>query len=343
MTMSDERPVDRYDDNDLTAYVLRLAGPREEPSPERTLRVRQAVLAESRIVAKRRRALRIATGVGAGLALAAAAVLAVRVWSPDAPSLAVPGQAVATVEQVDGVARRLPAGSETALQSLAVDASIHAGDGIATTPGGRLALRLEGGTSVRFDISTRARLLSSDTIELTEGALYVDNPEGSRRVGVRTPLGTVREIGTQFEVRITSSSLRVRVRSGVVNLLWADREASARAGTELTVAAGRLDTRAIPGYDPAWNWTAALAPTIPIDGRPLRAVLEDLCREHGRTLGYTDAALAREASAAMLRGSIEGLSFEDSLTAVLAPSDLSYRLLRNGEVLVTRAAGGRVP
>jgi ferric-dicitrate binding protein FerR (iron transport regulator) len=329
-------------DHDITARVLRLAGAREDANPARAFRVRQAVLAECRLAAKGRRMRRRSVRVAMGLTLAAAVVLAVRIWSPAPSPAASAGDVVATVERLDPGGRRLPAGDESAAHDLTASASIYASDGIATAPDSRLSLRLADGTSLRLDVSSRARLLTAAAIELTAGAVYVDNSQRKQGIEIRTAFGTVQDIGTQFEVRVSRASLRVRVRSGRVTVQQGTRKVLGGPGSELMVAADRVETRDVPAYGPEWAWTATLAPSIGIEGRPLTAVLEELCREHGWTLRYSDPALEREASAALLRGSLEGLTPEDALKAVFTASDFRHRF-QQGEVVVIRAESRNVP
>jgi ferric-dicitrate binding protein FerR (iron transport regulator) len=267
-------------------------------------------------------------------------VVAVRLsTTPDVPA---PGATLATVVVLEGTARLVPEAEPPGpARNLAVATSIRTGDLVETSATGRLGLQLIGGPSLRLDVATRARLRPA-AIELVEGGIYVDNPSGGAGLAVRTPLGTVQDIGTQFEVRVGPSSLRVRVRSGIVALRWSGEEASGSPGAELTVEDGRLIRRESAVHGAAWAWTLGLAPAIAMDGRTLEAVLEDLCREHGWTRRYAEPALRREATTLILNGRLDGLSPEQALDAVFGATDLSYRL-QNGEILISRATGRLVP
>lgn len=304
-------PLTDVDDNDITGRLLRLAGARRDADDERVQRVRQAVLMECRVAARRRRVIRRVVTVGVGLSLAATVALAVRLWKPAASPTAAPGEAIATVVRLEGTARLVTTERDGLVRDLAASATIRAGDSVQTTPDGRLALRLAD-ASIRFDVASRARLVSATVIELTEGALYFDHPGGGAGIEVRTPVGTVRDIGTQFEVRVMPSSLRVRVRSGLVTLRAGNDEVPARPGTELLVVGDRVVGRTVAVYGAEWAWTASIAPSIAIEGRPLGTVLGELCREHGWTLRYAEPSLARAASGAILHGSIAGLSPEET-------------------------------
>jgi ferric-dicitrate binding protein FerR (iron transport regulator) len=314
---------DDEDEEDMSR-LLRLAGPRVDVSGERSARVRRSVHLEWAAQTRQQRIRRRILTAAAVLAAAAAGILAVRLWQPreavDPPST----QTVGTVERIEG---------ET---PIARGGGVRAGDWIETSATARAALRLVDGTSVRFDRGSRARLVAPGAIELAAGALYVDAGVGATGLEVRTPLGTAHDIGTQFEIRLAPSSLRLRVRSGLVELRQGARSLSARPGTELTVTAGDATSRPVSAYGPDWAWAAALAPVFETQGRPLNALLEHLAREHGWTLRFADARLARDASGIILSGSFGGLQPPDALAVALKASGLSHRL-EEGELVVFRA------
>jgi ferric-dicitrate binding protein FerR (iron transport regulator) len=237
-----------------------------------------------------------------------------------------PAGIVAHVERVEG-AFPLPPG-----------APLREREWIETTAPTRAALRLADGTSVRLDAGCRMRLLSVAAIELTHGGLYIDTDRESAGLEVRTAIGTARDIGTQFETRLTGGSLLVRVRTGVVELRRSDgAHVMAPAGTELTVRGNDTTRRSVARDGREWDWAAALAPRFDIEGRSVAAFLEHVSRERGWSLRYADAALARDASGIILHGSVAGLEPEDALAAALATSDLVHRV-SEGELVVSRRA-----
>ncbi len=91
-----------------------------------------------------------------------------------------------------------------------------------TTSVGTLAMTLTSGVHLRLDASSTARLDSATDVVLERGAVYVDSagahptqPDASP-ISIHTPAGLVRDIGTQFEVRLDDAGLRIRVRDGEV-------------------------------------------------------------------------------------------------------------------------------
>jgi hypothetical protein len=323
--------------DEMTVRLLRLAGMRAEVPAERAARVRAAVLSECRTVARARAVRRRVMAAAGVLSAAAAVMIAVRLWFPSAvrPSL---GARLAIVETAQGTGLQVrdTTGALSASR-MQTGAAIREGDRIETDGASRVSVRLTGGASLRFDHATAARLVSARRIELSAGAVYVDSGSASPGLEVRTRLASVRDIGTQFEVRVGERSLRVRVRSGLVEVQRGRDVSSARPGVELTVDSDRVTSRDILAHGPDWEWAARLAPAFAIEGRSLRTFLERWCHEEGWALAYADPALARDASGIILHGSTDGLPPVEALTVVLTTTGLTHRF-EDGQLVVARSA-----
>ncbi len=319
-------------DEEMTARLLRLGGMRPDVPAGRESRVRQAFLDEVRASARARAARRRMTTAAVVLSIAAAAVVVVRLTV--APEVARPAIAIATVEWLEGDSVRRNASS--APLRIALGDSVHAGDRIESGATGRVGVRLTNGALLRFDYGSHAHLSSLNTIALDAGAVYIDSGSESRALEITTSLAIVKDIGTQFEIRLEGSSLRVRVRSGVVEVHRGADVSSARPGTELTVTSSLVTRRAIVPYGQEWAWTSSIGSAFDIEGRSLSAFLEHVCREQGWRLVYTDSKLALEASGIMLRGSTHGLPPSDALAIVMATTGLTHRIT-DGELEVGRA------
>jgi ferric-dicitrate binding protein FerR (iron transport regulator) len=317
-----------------TARLLRVAGARDPVPTDVEQRVRRAVLDEIRALARTRRRRWSVVAAGALLGAAALLVLAVRT-RPSDTALPIPAPAIATTERVEGadVTRRLSANAGRL--TIAVGEALLAGDEIETGRSGRLAFRWTSGASVRLDHGSRVRLVSATALDLSNGAAYIDSGPGSSGVEVRTPLGLVKDVGTQFETRVDSGGLRVRVRSGLVELHRADEIVPGRPGLEVQVGAAGVTTRTVPTFGPDWEWVTGLAPRFDVNGRTLASFLDYMSREQGWTLTYADPRLARDASGIVVHGSVEGLAAVDALSIVLSTSGLSFRL-EAGHLVVSR-------
>lgn len=313
-------------DEEAAVRLLRLAGGRPPVPSDRAARVRAAVHARWRAGTRRRTAFRRGAYVFVCLAGAAVLALAARFYPVDRRATA-PGEEVALVEEVDGTPQLIAnTGAAPARVRLFRDQAVRTGEWIETDPHARVALRFSDGTSVRLDVGSRARALSARAIELAAGAAYVDTGSESGRFEVRTPVGTARDVGTQFEVRLLERTVRLRVRTGVVELSDGGRSVSGRAGTEITFSAGAVSSRPIGVQGSEWEWTTRVSPALDIEGMALSVFLERLAREHGWTLHYADPALESEASDIILHGSIEGLGPREAIEVAIAASSFSHRL-----------------
>lgn len=274
-------------------------------------------------------------------------------------------EAVARIEVLQGAVTARDAGdgsgeTDGSPLELAVDREIPAGaelvTGTAAAVPGRVALRLAGGPSLRFDTGSRVHLVSGSEIELERGAVYVDTRSGDtghtetgdgsdrpRALRVRTPLGVVRDIGTRFEVRLletdggeVAGALRLRVREGRADLSWDATSDSAGAGEELTLHAdGSLDRDRIDVHGPAWDWILRIAPPFEIEGRTLGELLVWVARETGWEVRYGDPALAEEAGTIVLHGSL-GESTPDQAPGVVLPGAGLTARLEEGSLVIER-------
>lgn len=329
--------------DDPVASVLRLAGPRAAVPPDRMRRVRAAVHDQWQQQGRARaRRMAMAWSVSA-VAAAALLLVGVRLAVNPGPAPQSLPAVLATIEVLSGSAHLMsstPLGGEPA--TLQVGDRLREGDGVDTTAGGPAALRLAGGASVRIDRSTRLRLLSDTSLALDQGTIYIDSGArpGDRPLEVRTPLGVARDVGTRFEVRFDGSSLRVRVRDGLVQLAQSRQSHDLGPGDELTLdGEGHIGRRLIAGHAADWAWAAALAPPFDLEGRSVLAFVEWIAGENGWQVRFADPGVERKAQTTTVHGSIRGLTSEDALAAVLLTSGLEHRL-DNGVLEIRQGAGG---
>lgn len=335
MNGADEPRADETGE-DPTVRLLRLAGARPAVPQDRAARVRAAVHGHWRARNRRRAYLR--RGLSA-LVLAAgvtALILIAGRFGEVDHSATPPGELVAVVEQIDGMPQRMSGTADgSAGTRLSRNDAIRTGEWIATGEHARVALRFGDGTSLRLDAGTRVRPVSSNVIELSAGAIYVDSGRESGGFEVRTKLATARDIGTQFEMRLLPRAVRLRVRTGIVELMQGDRSVSGDAGTEITWTGSGAVSRPIAAYGPEWEWAARMGPPLDIEGMTLATFLERISREQGWRLRYADPALARESSSLILHGSVDNLSPRDALDVAIATSNMRHRI-EGGDLLLLR-------
>jgi len=314
--------------------LIEAAGPRPPIPAEDLEAIAEAARSAWRIqVHRHRRAAgaaprrRPAAGWALALAAALAAVLGLGWWwqTVRAPAAAA---AVARVETVSGAVYAQPPLGDPRL--LAVGDELPPGTTL-VTPGGigpsRISLRLAAG-SVRVDDESRLRLISSTALELSGGEVYAATDpvrgEPSPALEVRTPLGTARDVGTQFTVAVlgpAADALRVRVREGAVAVERDGERHRAAAGEELVVARdGRVARREIATHGDPWAWVLDAAP--PFTGRTLADLLAWVQRETGWRVRYEEPGLAVEAEGIVLYGGVGDLRPDEAAQAILPGAGL---------------------
>jgi len=342
---SDERAGTGESAHDPIGNLIQLAGRRTSLPDAAAARVKSHVRAHWRREVSRRRRLPLALAAAAAMLLI---VVAARLWllPPAAPVASPP--APAHVATVSGAAWRSPASGLSRIPAVVLRAGepLAMGDELSTEEGARAALRAASGHSIRLDGRSRIRIQSVRRIELISGAVYLDS--GGAAAGasleVVTTYGVVQEVGTQFEVRLHGSGLRVRVREGSVRLHAAGGELEVAAGSQADLdLQGALRRQAMPAFGAEWAWMEGIAPMMDLKGRTLREFLEWASRERGLRLGFQERAAAEEASRITLSGSIQGLTIEEALAAVLPTCRMSHRVEDDMLVLEAyRDAGGGV-
>jgi hypothetical protein len=298
--------------------------PRDLPPAADEAEIRRALFDEWDAVTSRRAFLRraVAAAAAAAILLATFGALLLRTGSA-------PAAVVASVERVRGDAQ---AGGV----ALTIGAAVPSGVRI-DTHSGQVALRLANGGSLRLASQTRVTFTAADHATLDGGALYFDSENGEAPVEVRTPLGVVRDMGTQFVARLAGERLDIAVREGRVAIERGSSAVDVAAGERVSVTSGaatpRRERSASFGGD--WDWAERLAPPFDIDGRRLIDFLQWVEAQTGRTLEFADPASEQVARDTVLMGSID-LEPLPKLAAVLALTDLGYKL--DGDRIAIRAA-----
>jgi ferric-dicitrate binding protein FerR (iron transport regulator) len=312
--------------DEAIAALVRLAGRRPPVPEDATLRVRTAVHEEWMQTMGRRKRTR---WIGSAAAVAAVAVIAVVLQrTTSTTTTPAPRGVVATVQTIAGGAI---AGDGAARHLLDSGASILAGDSIETA-GSAAASLSWGGATLRLDGGTRVRMASARELDLQRGAVYIasDHPSANGVV-IKTPLGAVHDIGTQFEVRLDGGQMRIRVREGRIDLRQGTASHLASAGVELNADAhGAITQRSIPGNGADWDWVVRAAPPIRLDGRTLADVVNFVTHEQGVKPVWSDAS-ARAAASIRLHGAVP-LNPDEALDSALVASGLTAHI--DGDRLV---------
>ncbi len=291
------------------------------------------------------------TGGQRSLALAALLLLALgAAWWRVRQTVQVPTMpVVAEIARIQGTAWFAAPGSERALPLTETDSqrALIAGSTITTAgvarprgidgaadrhePIGRVAMRLTDGTTVRLDTASQLRLVSETTVELISGALYVDTGTApqSHSIEVRTAFGIARDIGTQFEVRLSADreSMQVKVREGAVRVeQGASSERVDRAESLTMSRDGTVERTTIALSGDEWAWVLRVAPPFAVESPTLSAYLEWLSAETGWQVAFEEEVIAASADTVRIHGGFEHLD-PDQTPEVIVPSlGLGYRI-----------------
>ena len=309
--------ADDDDENELDRSLER-ALQRPALSDEALERVRANVYAEFRQTAgaARRRRTRWIGAVAAALGtVVVGAFLISSYWMPEIVVAQLVSASGGDVLTAEGPARtRVEAGG--VLHPL----------GAWTTRGLALAKLPSGGT-VRMAEGTVVQGVDSHTLALTSGKAYFDFPPASEPFVLRTTIGTIEHVGTQFEAAAGGSETRIRVREGSVRMNTARDAQFVNAGTEVVISnAGAVTRRALPTYGPDWEWVESIAPEFEIENRQLGDFLSWVARETGRRVEFVDDRARDVAGQTLLHGSVHGLAPLAALEQVLSTTSLRYEI-----------------
>lgn len=324
--------ADSPDESDSVATLIRRVGRRTAPPREDYERVlgvsRAAWQSAVRQRVRRRWTLALAASV-AGLAM-----LSGLLYRLDA---ARDGVVVATLSIAEGDVFTGDTAGEKWRWLSEVGVSIASGSRLRTDPEARAALRLDAGASLRVAGGTDLVLQAEGRIELLRGRLYVDSHAGAGGAEIVTRFGTLRDIGTQFEVLATNDGVRVRTREGIVEWSRDGRDEVLRChpSEELRIdLRGHVERGRIAPYDPAWAWAERLAEPPRESSLPLLRFLEWVARETGRRLAYDTPEVRARVGRVILHGNTPDLEPVRALEVALATTDIDFALLDDGTILL---------
>jgi ferric-dicitrate binding protein FerR (iron transport regulator) len=323
--MSDKQDVQGSNDEATIAGLLRAAGPRPMPSREAMSTARAAVEAEWRNVTapRARPATPARRYTGWAAAAASVAVASVALWMVRS-NVESPPATVASLVRIEGEIQQ--ESSDGRWTSLAANDSIREGAQLRTTAAGRAALELSSGVELRLDRATRVAFEDAGHATLVAGAVYVDSGAtpgpASRDLVLDTPVGQVRHLGTQYFVRTNGTELQVGVREGRVALESPTATAIAGSEEQLTLADGEISRAPLSRTATDWQWIADVTPPFSLEGRTVEEFLVWAARESGRTIVYGTPEAGRQARSITLNGSVEGLTPDTAIQAVLSTTSL---------------------
>jgi hypothetical protein len=219
-----------------------------------------------------------------------------------------------------------------------VNVPLAAGTRLRTDASGRAALLLSPDTSLRIAGATELILQAGNRVELLSGRVYLDTKHASGgAVEIATRFGTLRDVGTQFEVLATGTALRVRTREGAVRLTRGRSQAvlECTVSEELRIdSQGRIERSRIAAHDADWAWAELLAEPPRGPELSLQKFLDWVARESGRGLRYDSVETEARVREIVLHGVTPELAPLEAMEVALATTDIEFSLLDDGTILL---------
>jgi ferric-dicitrate binding protein FerR (iron transport regulator) len=265
------------------------------------------------------------------LAAAATIAFAVALRRPPAP----PPTAPLIVARVAAATGALHLIDHSGVRTITAGDAVPAGATVETPVGVVAMFAIEGGGELRQNDASSVRWTTVRHVALDRGQIYIDTGAAHVPLSVDTVAGRVRDIGTRFAVLVRDGALHVRVREGAVRLESSSGHRDASAGRELVAVEGRaVVNRQVDTYGAEWDWLLRATP-FRLEGATVARFLDWVETDGGRRIEFGSPRLREDAAAAVLHGSIDGLSIDQALETVLPAAGLSAR--RDGDrLIVTR-------
>jgi ferric-dicitrate binding protein FerR (iron transport regulator) len=207
---------------------------------------------------------------------------------------------------------------------------VHVGETIETGAAEGVSLLLARSESLRVDENTQLRVDSADQYTLLAGRIYADTGKFVYRDGglkIGTAFGMVTDVGTQFAVASSEQTLDVAVREGRVDVRNDSDSYAARMGERLTLVKGEdAAITEIDTHSAYWGWIAELTPAFDMTNKSLLDFLNWAARETGRELRFESDESRMFAMRTDVHGSIDGLTPDEALEAILATTTVRYQI-----------------
>lgn len=330
---------DVTDDEQTIHRLLESVGAREDIPPQLKASLTDIARVELQGIIRRRRRRAASLAACASIFLLAIVWLAPFNQSADAIK-------VASVTRLSGGAVIEKIFGSEALQPHAV---IFEDAVLETTRGGYLSLDY-GQTDLRLNESTRVQI-KSDRIILLSGEIYAQNnsttgalfssTKDTKSVLITTPLGDVRDIGTQFTVSYIDKQLETIVREGKIELSLDGEKHLAIAGEQHAQAILVANNKKVVSAQrkksgKGWDWILYLTPAFAPEGKSVDALLKWSSKETGLQLVYASDIAQTAAEATLLHGDLPVKDPLFAVDAALASTNLKARKA-NSSLLVSVA------
>ena len=330
-------------DEELTAGLMRIAGPRADVPADVESRVYERVLDEWTDENQK------AVGENVYKTVARSwkwGLTRKRLVQWLAPILVTASVAFIAINLSETEPVAVPAiGSVARLAGFETDDSLESGQqlfqGMALSTGDDqgISILLARNESLRLGQNSRLQIDGKNQFTLLEGRIYADTGQFMyRNSGLSIVAGsaTITDVGTQFSVALDGALLDVGVREGRVDIAGGAGVAVAVAGERLRVdEKGNTHKEALRPDAAYWQWASDLAPSYDMERKSLMDFLGWAARETGMQLVFESDELRMTAMRTDLHGPISDLKPEEAMVAVMATTSFRYRI-ESGTIYIER-------
>ena len=327
--MSDNVDRQALTSDEAVTALLRKAPPRPPPPDADARAIRRVVESEWRTAVGRRRRRKMTLGLAMAASVLVAAMLSLNLLRSSGIEI----KQVAAIEASNGSLFVLGEDSELVAGDGLL--AVHAGQTLVTGDSSSATLAWGAGGSLRMDASTRVEFLSVEEIRLSRGRLYFDSApafheQPSRSsdapITIRTAIGSVTHIGTQYMVSQSRTGMTVSVREGEVQIESSDVSSIVMEGQQLAISGRGARQFANVGRSGGdWAWIEATSPTVDLNGRSVSDLLDWAGRESGLTIVFESDTAEAYARSTTLNGTLESPPRE-ALEFWMLGTDLDWRI-----------------
>ncbi|MCG8434543.1 MAG: FecR domain-containing protein [Gammaproteobacteria bacterium] len=310
------------------AGLIRAAGLRQSPRPEFVADLRVQLLHEWREQVSRQRDTRrkrraIGAGLAAGIIVAVAGWLSLYTPASEREFKVLSVQGSPVIAQSSGGERGVLPNDVIPFDSV-----------IATGINDRASLAIGGSGSLRIDSLSEVRFTDPNRIGLTAGRIYIDfeSAHAEDKIVVTTPLGDVRDVGTQFIVALVDEDVIVQVRNGKVTMHHPAKSVDVLPGERLQVSSAGDAIKEPAAYSgEQWQWVEALADQFDFKDATVAEFLEYVHKETGLRVVYENDLVAERAGRIRFGGEFPELAPRELLKLVMSTTRFNYVI--EGETL----------
>jgi hypothetical protein len=212
---------------------------------------------------------------------------------------------------------------------LKTDSRLNSGDYIRTTSNNRILVELNNGNTFRLDENSFIKIISEDKIELIRGQIYVESNENNtdNNLIIDTSMGSVRHIGTQYNIELKPESINISVRKGIVLVHKSDLTKEIKKGYVVSINNnGNYQQSPINSYDSKWQWTQNITKYYNIQDKTIYQYLNWVSNETGYSIIWDSNKSEKQSKKITLSGSIKGMKPIESLEVILPTTDFKYNI-----------------